>query len=808
MLRRLRPRRLPAAKNDGSTSHGAEQVEGKSIPDQGRGTEGTTSKQAQTSREDGPAATNQRIVRETTRIENDEEHDIYSVVFLGDGKHAVSGGKGGRIRQWRVEDGQEDGTPMNAGNVVFDIAVSRDGKWIVSGAALGHVPAKVWSVESHEKVGEMEGHTDHVQVVDISPDGSKIATGSNDKTACIWSCSTGERLLTLQHEGALAAVKFSPDGGLLATAPWDRLDVRVYNSEDGRLLVKFPIGVGSSSNQSLAWDHDSKHLYTISTDCNIRYLEVSTGKTLSRWSLRPGDMGRDGRIALPSNRRFIAATVDSSISFWDSVTHLKIGSDIDYVGDKIWSIAISENYDIAVSHGKGVTIWNLRDVLPSNYFDDSAQHSEGPREVGTTVPPTWVEPSDENIADPDKSVEDLQIELAKLRSQNEALSHELVSVREDLQASKISNEEKDRTIDGLAARVDQWRRSDAAKAEELAAARKELEERRRDSQELILVREELQFSQSQTIEVRQWYDEQFRQLKSIVEESQRIPFSVQNFITKADARAENAIIESLQRLNETVQRSSTFIAGCVVHDFQPRGTNTTEEQISSVRKITESIGQPLMNRLRSDSRAEVATYLPMAFRAYLTYHLFGIISSWSIENGQNQLIREIYKLVRELESQTISGRWRSVTYASIPHTCTSDPDMLLVSTISGLSDVVVAAGCASSASDAHATISSKFLGQLTFILAAAGQLTKTIMDALSGDYKVTVVSPAESFIGSTMEVEMGDTGKSQTKPMGRRVLCTTQLGLSKEVVTQSKVGSNKKNTVTVTTVVKAKVLPG
>lgn len=60
------------------------------------------------------------------------EDSIESVAFLVDGKHIVGGGTGEKIRCWRVEDGALMAT-MDAGDV-RDLAVSRDGKCVVSGS--------------------------------------------------------------------------------------------------------------------------------------------------------------------------------------------------------------------------------------------------------------------------------------------------------------------------------------------------------------------------------------------------------------------------------------------------------------------------------------------------------------------------------------------------------------------------------------------------------------------------------------------------------------------------------------------------
>ncbi|KAG9308561.1 WD40-repeat-containing domain protein [Chiua virens] len=214
-------------------------------------------------------------------------------------------------------------------------------------------PVLVWSVERHEQVREMKGHTGGVYAVDISQDGTKIASGSPDKTACIWAQSMGKQLLTLQHDKWVAAVKFSPDGCLLATTAWGH-SIRIYHSEDGHLLQEFLIQPGSTFNQCLAWNDDT-HLYVISRDGIIHYLDVSIGETHSQWPIRTNGMEKRGCITLPNNHSFIAASAHSSISFWDLMTCMKIGSNINHDG-LIWTIAISENYDIAIGHGKKITI--------------------------------------------------------------------------------------------------------------------------------------------------------------------------------------------------------------------------------------------------------------------------------------------------------------------------------------------------------------------------------------------------------------------------------------------------------------------
>ena len=68
-----------------------------------------------------------------------------------------------------------------------------------------------------------------VRSVAFSPDGSRIASGSDDETVRVWNAASGECVETLEgHSDDVRSVAFSLDGSRIASGS-DDTTVRVWN---------------------------------------------------------------------------------------------------------------------------------------------------------------------------------------------------------------------------------------------------------------------------------------------------------------------------------------------------------------------------------------------------------------------------------------------------------------------------------------------------------------------------------------------------------------------------------------------------
>jgi WD40 repeat protein len=78
---------------------------------------------------------------------------------------------------------------------------------------------KVWELESGRLLRSLEGHTDWVNAVAVSPDGRFIVSGSSDdRTVKVWELESGRLLRSLEgHTDWVWAVAVSPDGRFIVS---------------------------------------------------------------------------------------------------------------------------------------------------------------------------------------------------------------------------------------------------------------------------------------------------------------------------------------------------------------------------------------------------------------------------------------------------------------------------------------------------------------------------------------------------------------------------------------------------------------
>jgi WD40 repeat protein len=157
----------------------------------------------------------------------------------------------------------------------------------------------------------LKGHQGGVRRVVFSPDGSKLATSSEDGTARIWD-SAGQPLAELKgHQGIVWSVVFSPDGSQLATSGEDGI-ARIWDSA-GQPLAELKGHQGTV--YSVVFSPDGSKLAT-SGDDGIARIWDSAGQPLAELK---GHQGTVYSVVFSPDGSKLATSGDDGIArIWDS----------------------------------------------------------------------------------------------------------------------------------------------------------------------------------------------------------------------------------------------------------------------------------------------------------------------------------------------------------------------------------------------------------------------------------------------------------------------------------------------------------
>ncbi|MFN6484328.1 MULTISPECIES: serine/threonine-protein kinase [unclassified Nostoc] len=146
---------------------------------------------------------------------------VYAVAISPDGKTVVSGSKDKTIKVWNLNTGKEINTIMGHLGDVNDVVISQDGQMLAS--ASDDKTIKVWKLDTGMEIRTITGHLADVNAIAFSPNGEYIASGSDDKTVKVWQLNTGEAIHTFNgHSAEVYAIAFSADGKTLVSGGKDK----------------------------------------------------------------------------------------------------------------------------------------------------------------------------------------------------------------------------------------------------------------------------------------------------------------------------------------------------------------------------------------------------------------------------------------------------------------------------------------------------------------------------------------------------------------------------------------------------------
>lgn len=294
---------------------------------------------------------------------------VAATAFTPDGKYALTGsgdlsawaglpGENNQIMLWDVATGELLHIFEGHTSMVLAIAVSADGKRVLSGDADGTI--RLWDLEGRREIRNIFAHTSGVFSVAINPDGTFGLSGSvgenvlPDDGMRYWNLDTGELLHHFDVDTNETAITLSDDG------------LSAFASSGG--LSRFDLKTGDIEETYGSMDTCCTD-FVLHPDGGIAYTVTNKTTIIQEWNLEKNELIRDvghahggirTRLSItPDGQYLFSSAFDGVLYIWD----LESGEELYrlYNQEINMDIDISPDGKLGLSSGTNSTaiLWNL-----------------------------------------------------------------------------------------------------------------------------------------------------------------------------------------------------------------------------------------------------------------------------------------------------------------------------------------------------------------------------------------------------------------------------------------------------------------
>ena len=242
------------------------------------------------------------------------DYGVFSVAISPDGKTLATSSN--VIELWDLPSVHLRSTLTGHGSDINMVAFSPDGSKLAS--ASDDSLAKIWDARTGKELAVLKGHSDKVLALSFAPDGKRLATCGYDGTVKLWTLETlgagtvVQPSMTLTHQPRVFGVAFSPDGRLVASAGKDRT-LRLWDAVSGKLRAT--LEGHKDALTPVAFSPNGRLLASGSDDTTIKLWDPATGHELATLA---GHKDFVEALAFSPDGRFLASgSRDSTVRLWE-----------------------------------------------------------------------------------------------------------------------------------------------------------------------------------------------------------------------------------------------------------------------------------------------------------------------------------------------------------------------------------------------------------------------------------------------------------------------------------------------------------